>query len=71
MKKKIIKRYKERVKNRESVCITLNLIPKMIKDNDNWRVYYKGWTDNELRKLYRLLYMTVGHRWVEPDTDIL
>ena len=71
MKKKIIKRYKERVKNRESVCITLNLIPKMIKDNDNWRVYYKGWTDNELRKLYRLLYMTVGHRWIEPDTDIL
>ena len=67
MKKKIIERYRERIRNRESVCITLNLIPKMIKNNDNWRVYYEGWTDKELRLLYDLLYKTAGHRWKERE----
>ena len=71
MKKKIMKRYRERIANRESVCITLSLIPKMIKENSTWRgAYYKGWTDKELRELYKLLYMSGGHRWIEPDTDI-
>jgi len=70
MKKKIMKRYKERIGNRETVCITLTMIPKMIKEDSPWRVYYKGWTDKELRKLYRLLYMSGGHRWVDKDTDL-
>ena len=71
MKKKIIKRFKERVKNRETVCITLSMIPKMIKEDNSWRgVFYEGWTDKELKKLYRLLYMSGGHRWVDKDTDI-
>ena len=71
MKKKIMERYKERVKNRESVCITLSMIPKIIKDNDNWRVFYGGWSDKDLKRLYKLLYMTGGHRWVKPDRDLL
>ena len=70
MKKKIMKRYKERIGNRETVCITLSMIPKMIKEDSPWRVYYKGWTDKELRKLYRLLYMSGGHRWVDKDKDL-
>jgi len=70
MKKKIMKRYKERIGNRETVCITLTMIPKMIKEDSPWRVYYKGWTDKELRKLYRLLYMSGGHRWVDKDKDL-
>jgi len=70
MKKKIMERYRERVRNRESVCITLSMIPKMIKHNDNWRVYYRGWTDKELKELYKLLYMSGGHRWVTKDKDL-
>ena len=70
MKKKIMKRYRERIGNRETVCISLSMIPKMIKDNNNWRVYYKGWSDKDLKKLYRLLYMSGGHRWMDKDTDI-
>ena len=71
MKKKIMERYKERIRNRESVCITLDLIPKMIKHNDNWRVYYEGWSNEDLKQLYKLLYMSGGHRWVEGDDDLL
>ena len=72
MKKKIMERYRERIGNREAVCITLSLIPKMIKENSSWRgAYYKGWSDKELKELYKLLYMSGGHRWIEPDTDIL
>ena len=71
MKKKIMQKYRERVGNREAVCITLSLIPKMIKHNDNWRVYYRGWSDDDLKMLYKLLYMTVGHRWVTADDDLL
>ena len=63
MKKKIIKRYKERIRNRETVCITLSMIPKMIKEDNSWKVYYEGWTDKELILLYELLYNTAGHRW--------
>jgi len=71
MKKKIIKRYRERIGNRETVCITLSMIPRMLKEDDSWRdVFYKGWSDKELRKLYRLLYMSAGHRWIQKDTDI-
>ena len=71
MKKKIIEKYRERIGNRETVCITLSMIPKMIKDDHVWRgCFYKDWTDKELKKLYRLLYMTAGHRWVDKDTDI-
>ncbi len=71
MKKKIMKRYKERIGNRESVCITLSMIPRMIKEGHSWRgAYYKGWTDKELRKLYRLLYMSGGHRWMDKDKDL-
>ena len=71
MKKKIMERYRERVVNRESVCITLSMIPKMIKHNDNWRVFYKDWSNADLKHLYRLLYMSAGHRWVEGDKDLL
>ncbi len=70
MKKKIMKRYRERIGNRETVCISLSMIPKMIKEDSPWRVYYKGWTDKELKKLYRLLYMSGGHRWVDKDKDL-
>ena len=71
MKKKIMKRYRERVLNRESVCITLSLIPKIIKHNDNWRIFYEGWTNDELKQLYNLLYMSGGYRWIEGDKDLL
>ena len=70
MKKKIMKRYRERIGNRETVCISLSMIPKMIKEDSPWRVYYKGWSDKDLKKLYRLLYMSGGHRWIDKDTDI-
>ena len=70
MKKKIMKRYRERVKNRETVCITLSMIPKIIKEGNNWRVYYEGWSNKELKKLYRLLYMSGGYRWMDKDKDI-
>ncbi len=71
MKKKIMKRYRERVSNRETVCITLSMIPKMIKDSNSWRgAYYRGWSDKELKKLYKLLYMSGGYRWMDKDTDI-
>ena len=65
-----MKRYRERVKNRETVCITLSMIPKMIKEGNNWRVYYEGWSNKELKKLYRLLYMSGGYRWMDKDKDI-
>ena len=57
MKKKIMKRYRDRVRNRETVCITLSMIPDMIGNPDNnWRkVYYRGWEDKELKQLYNLL----------------
>ena len=72
MKKKIKKRYKQRIGNRETVCITLTMIPKMIgNEKDNWRrLYYRGWSDKDLRKLYRLLYMSGGHRWIDKDENI-
>jgi hypothetical protein len=70
MKKKIMKRYRERIGNRETVCISLSMIPKMIKEDSPWRVYYKGWSDKDLKKLYKLLYMSGGHRWMDKDTDI-
>ena len=66
-----MKRYKERVGNRETVCITLSMIPKMIKEGNVWRgTFYRGWSDKDLKKLYELLYMTVGHRWVKKDSDM-
>jgi hypothetical protein len=65
-----MKRYRERVRNRETVCITLSMIPKIIKEDDCWRVFYEGWSDSELKELYRLLYMSGGHRWMDKDTDI-
>ena len=68
MNKKIRKEYRRRVKNRERVCISLYLIPKMVKDNHIWRgCYYSDWTDDELRLLYDLLYNTAGHRWKERE----
>tara|TARA_R110000824_G_scaffold180596_1_gene361083 strand:+ start:307 stop:525 length:219 start_codon:yes stop_codon:yes gene_type:complete len=71
MKKKIIKRYRERIGNRETVCITLSMIPRMIKDDHVWRgCFYRGWSDNELKELYRLLYMSGGHRWMDKDEDL-
>ena len=70
MKKKIIERYRERIGNRESVCITLSMIPKIINNDDNWKVFYKGWTDKELKKLYRLLYMSAGYKWMDKDKDL-
>ena len=71
MKKKIKQKYRDRMRNRETICITLSMIPQMIKENSNWRgAYYKGWTDKELRKLYKLLYMSGGHRWMTKDTDM-
>ena len=71
MKKKIMKKYKERVRNRETVCITLSMIPRMIKEGDSWRgVFYEGWSDKDLKKLYKLLYMSGGHRWMEKDNDL-
>jgi len=70
MKKKIIEKYRERVRNRETMCITLSMIPRIIKDDDPWRVFYRGWSDNELKELYRLLYMSGGHRWMDKDEDI-
>jgi len=72
MKKKIIERYRERIGNRETVCITLSMIPKMIRENHVWRgCFYSGWSDDELRELYKLLYMSAGHRWVKEDKDLL
>ena len=67
MKKKIMKRYRDRVRNRETVCITLSMIPDMIGNPEhNWRkVYYRGWEDKELKQLYNLLYMSGGHRWIK------
>jgi len=70
MKKKIIERYRERVGNRESVCITLSMIPKIINNDDNWKVFYKGWSVEELKKLYRLLYMSAGYKWMDKDKDL-
>jgi len=72
MKKKIIERYRERVKNRETVCITLTTIPRMLKDKGYpWRGWmYEGWTDSELRELYELLYMSGGFRWITKHKDI-
>ena len=70
MKKKIIERYRERVSNRESVCITLSMIPKIINNDDNWKVFYKGWSVEELKKLYRLLYMSAGYKWMDKDKDL-
>ena len=71
MKKKIIEKYRERVGNRETTCIALSMIPKMIKEDDRWRgVFYKGWSDSELKELYRLLYMSGGHRWMTKDDDL-
>jgi len=68
MNKKIRKEYRRRVKNRERVCISLHLIPKMVKDNHIWRgCYYSDWTDEELRLLYDLLYNSVGYRWKERE----
>ncbi len=66
MKKKIMKRYRQRVGNRETITITMNMIKEMVGNPDhNWRrVFYKGWEDKELEKLYELLYMSGGHRWV-------
>jgi len=66
MKKKILKRYQDRVGNRETITITMSMIKEMIGNpNHNWRgAYYRGWTDKELEKLYELLYMSGGHRWV-------
>ena len=71
MKKKIMKRYRERVRNRETVCITLTMIPKMIKEDNPWRVYYEGWTDKELKELFKLLYMSGGHRWIRKDGSVI
>ena len=71
MNKKIKKEYRRRIKNRERVCISLYLIPKMVKDNHIWRgCYYSDWSDNELKELYTLLYMSVGHRWVKRDDSM-
>ena len=67
MKKKIMKRYKDRVGNRETVCITMTMIKQMVGNpNHNWRsLYYKGWEDGELKKLFNLLYMSGGDRWIK------
>ena len=67
--KKVRQKYRERVKNRETICITLTCIPRMIRDSqDNWRGWmYDGWSDKELRDLYELLYMSGGHRWKDKE----
>lgn len=68
MNKKIRKEYRRRVKNRERVCITLYLIPKMVNENHTWRgCYYPDWTDEELRLLYDLLYNSAGYKWKERE----
>ena len=69
-KKKIKEEYRERIRNRETVCITLNMIPKIINNDDNWKVFYKGWSIEELKKLYRLLYMSAGYKWMDKDKDL-
>ena len=70
MKKKIMKRYKDRVGNRETICITLTMIKQMLgNEKHNWRkLYYRGWTDKDLKKLFNLLYMSGGHRWIKKIT---
>ena len=67
MKKKIMKRYKERVGNKETICITLTMIKQMVGNpTHNWRrLYYRDWTDNELTTLFDLLHMSGGHRWIK------
>ena len=69
MKKKIKRKYRERIKNKETVCITLTIIPRMLEDKQHpsrgW--FYEGWTDKQLRKLYKLLYMSGGYRWKENE----
>jgi hypothetical protein len=68
-KKKIKEEYRKRIKNRERVCISLYLIPKMVKDNHIWRgCYYSDWSDDELIHLYDLLYNTVGFRWKQRES---
>ena len=70
MKKKIIERYKDRVRNRETICITLTMIKQMVGNpTHNWRrLYYRDWSDKDLKKLFKLLYMSGGHRWVKKLT---
>ena len=70
-KKKVKEEYRRRIENRERVCISLYLIPKMVREDNVWRAaYYEGWTDEELIKLYELLYMSVGFRWLERDSNL-
>ena len=73
MKKKIMKRFRQRVGNRETVCITMTMIPKMLgNDKHTWRrLYYKTWSDKDLKKLFKLLYMSGGHRWVRKDGSVI
>ncbi len=72
MKKKIMKRYRERVGNRETLCIALSMIPKMLDNKRHvWRLlYYRGWKDKELKKLQELLFMSGGHRWFNKDGEL-
>jgi len=72
MKKKIMKRYRERVGNKETVCITLSMIPKMLgNDKHTWRrLYYRGWKDKDLKKLQELLLMSGGHRWFSENGEL-
>ncbi len=67
VKKMIIMRYRQLVGNRETVCITMTMIKQMLGDpSHNWRkLYYRGWTDKDLKKLFKLLYMSGGHRWIK------
>ena len=67
-KKKIKEEYRERIRNRESVCITLNMLPKIINNDDNWKVFYKGWSREELICLYDLLYNTAGYKWKDRES---
>ncbi len=73
MKKKIMKRYRSRVGNRETVCITMTMIPQMIgNEKHNWRrLFYRGWSDKDLKKLFKLLYMSGGHRWIGKDGSLI
>lgn len=68
-----MRKYRNRVKNRETVCIALTMIPKMLEDpNHNWRnLFYRGWKDKELKKLFKLLYMSGGYRWIRKDGSVI
>ena len=70
MKKKIMKRYRDRVGNRETVCIAMTMINQMVGNpNHVWRrLYYRDWSDKDLKKLFKLLYMSGGHRWIKEKT---